>query len=92
MKFTINNTALAVGAPPPRVLRVCEFLDAIPDGELLPYVELQTQMKVGRALLTLAKAHALMADYWTLAWVEQVHKVLFANPATIKAYNKEFKA
>ena len=91
MKFTVKNTALQSGAPPARVIRVQEHLDAMPDGELLTYRELQARLRVGKTSIREAKAHALLDNYWTLALVEGARMVLFGNPQTIAAYNKEFK-
>jgi len=91
MKFTVKNTALQAGAPPARVVTIRAYLDGMPDGELLTYRELQARMRVGRGYISDAKAHPLMADYGTLALVDSKHKVLFGNPRTIAAYNKEFK-
>jgi len=92
MKFTIKNTTLQAGAPPEIVTRLRECLDGLPDGELLPYLEVKARFKVGKSHAREAKKHPLLTRYWTLALVQGVRMVLFGNHRTITAYNKEFKA
>ena len=91
MKFTIKNTQLQTGQPPAAVVRVLEYLNKLPDGELLTYRELQAMMNISRSGLINVKAHPPVADYWTMALVDSKYRVLFGNPRTIAAYNKEFK-
>ena len=91
MKFTIANTSLQKDAPPSRALAICKSLDELPDGELLPYRELEARLKMCRATITQHKHRPVMAPYWTIGLIGGFHYCLFGNPRTIRAYNKEFK-
>jgi len=91
MKFTIKNTRLQSGQPPVSVIRVREYLDGLPDGELLTYRELQAELSVSITYARGVKGHPSMACYSTLAKMSGTRIVLFGNPRTIKAYIKEFR-
>jgi len=90
MKFTISKTELKLGAPPSGVTEVCEFLGALPDGELLPRAEVQARMQRSRSFIGTVKGHPMMDSYWVLATLHGTRMILFANPKTIAAYKKEF--
>jgi len=92
MEFTIRNTTIRRGTPPPSVTKTIAFLDKLPDGELLPYTEAEERIGYGRCALARAKEHPAMAGYWVLGKERKTYLVLLANPRTIKAYKKEFGA
>lgn len=90
MKFTIAKTPLQTGTVPEQVVKIQKFLERLPNGELLTFDEMEAQARMCRASLVKYKRHPAMSDYWTLGLVRGTHIVLFGNPKTIKAYNKEF--
>jgi len=92
VNFTISKTKIRSGDPPPRVVKVKNFLDSLPDGELLIYDELENRIKISRSTLIITKKHPLLIGYWVMALVDEHHVCLFANPKTIAAYTKEFLA
>ena len=90
MNFTISKTKVRPGDPPPRAVKVKNFLDSLPDGELLTYDELKARIKNSRSTLIIARKHPLLIGYWVIALVDKHQVCLFANPKTIAAYSEEF--
>lgn len=96
MKFHIRNASTVGTRIPDATARIKELLDALPDGELRTYADLEADLNLGRSAVQHAKAHAALRGYWTHGVVSTDTLVgcrqmcLFGNPATVAAYKEEF--